>query len=229
MSKLWLDRVVFYNSTSRLRPRVVAGPTTSGLSAVAAQLGASATLAENPFGAQDKDAKLNIEGVLTMSASSTSAELDLADLFARTIPTNRGDALALCLYLSSIGTHQLAVLYVNDAYGKSYMLNLMSAAGKYGITLHLLPFDIAVAGGLDDAIDQLRASDVRYVFGVVYDSDWQASVRAMYDAKLMGNPDCAWFWSDSMNRLTVSSVGLIEQDIARAINGSAVVSIMPPS
>ena len=110
-------------------PTAVSGSTRSAVSEVISILGGSF-----------------YPSIPSISSQSTSRHLDNIQqfpYFARTIPTNSGDAKALCLYLKSIGVTHFGVLYANDSFGEAYWIDLVKAANELDLQVIGASYDVS--------------------------------------------------------------------------------------
>ena len=82
-----------------------------------------------------------------ISSQATSRHLDNVQqfpYFARTIPSNGGDAKAICLYLKSIGVTHFGVLYANDSFGEGYWIDLVQEADKQNLQVFGASYDVSI-------------------------------------------------------------------------------------
>jgi hypothetical protein len=214
------------------RPMAVVGPVRSEVSAVVAALGGAATRRETP----DASSRfVGSEGIPNISPASRSSQLENTEqypLFGRPIPTNAGDAIALCLYLQSINVRQLAVLHVNDNYGVEFLVDVQREAEAFGIAI----FDAGYKDGLDEelnnAIAQLKLSGCTYFFGIFSAGGWEPIVERLYEEGLLGRPQNVWLFGETVidifqKRLMLDSKR--ETNIAKAMNGTGIVLVNTPA
>jgi hypothetical protein len=217
--------------TNKKRPFAVVGPVRSEVSALVATLGGAATRKETP----DASSRfVGSEGIPNISPASRSSQLENTEqypLFGRPIPTNAGDATALCLYLQSINVRQLAVLHVNDNYGVEFLVDVQREADFFGISI----FDAGYKDGLDEelnnAIAQLKTSGCTYFFGIFSAGGWEDIVIRLYEEGLLGQPQNVWLFGETVidifqKRLMLKSKR--ETDIAQALNGTGIVLVNTP-
>jgi hypothetical protein len=217
--------------TNEKRPFAVVGPVRSEVSALVATLGGAATRRETP----DASSRfVGSEGIPNISPASRSSQLENTEqypLFGRPIPTNAGDARALCLYLQSINVRQLAVLHVNDNYGVEFLVDVQREAESFGISI----FDSGYKDGLDEelnnAIAQLKTSGCTYFFGIFSAGGWEPIVIRLYEEGLIGRPQNVWLFGETVidifqKRLMLKNKR--EMDIAQALNGTGIVLVNTP-
>ena len=87
-------------------PAAILGPVRSVSSEVVAILGGSLP---NP-----------IPSISGLSTSRSLENIQQYPYFSRSVPSDLGVSIALCMYLHSVGITHLNVLYVNDSFGKEY-------------------------------------------------------------------------------------------------------------
>jgi ABC-type branched-subunit amino acid transport system substrate-binding protein len=213
------------------RPFAVVGPVRSEVSALVATLGGAATRRDTP----DASSRfVGSEGIPNISPASRSSQLENTEqypLFGRPIPTNSGDATALCLYLQSINVRQLAVLHVNDNYGVEFLVDVQREAESFGISI----FDAGYKDGLDEelnnAIAQLKTSGCTYFFGIFSAGGWEDIVIRLHEEGLLGQPQNVWLFGETVidifqKRLMLNNER--ERYIAQALNGTGIVLVNTP-
>ncbi len=170
-----------------------------------------------------------------ISSSSTSGALDNKDsapFFARTIPTNTGDAKAIIAYFRMLQVSNFAVLYVNDDYGNYYAQALSDSATANGLQIELVSFEDSVNASIKDAVVQLQQSELRYFVGVLNANNWRQVARTAYRGGIMGRPDYTWLLSDAVLEITQPGFSLNQSsdyDLVQAIHGVGVVSLSLPN
>jgi ABC-type branched-subunit amino acid transport system substrate-binding protein len=130
-----------------------------------------------------------------VSGTSTSTALDGSPLFARTIPTNAGDAYAAILYYKNLGVTHLACFFLQDAYGQAYHADLKRNANTAGITLVSFPY-LHEEDDERSALEQLKASQIKHVFAIVY--KWETTLAVAYDVGVIGNPEYSWILAETV-------------------------------
>jgi hypothetical protein len=124
--KQWQDAFLFSNEQNQIRPMAVVGPLRSTNADIVSILGGVVTTK-----GVEENLSSGSGGIPNISPSATSALLENTEqfpFFGRTIPTNAGDAMALCLYLQSINVRRFAVLHVSDSYGVEFSVAVRQAA-----------------------------------------------------------------------------------------------------
>jgi hypothetical protein len=142
-------------------------------------------------------------GYPQVSGASTSAALDDVSqypLFARTIPSDAGNAIPLIIFMRNVLdiTH-LAVVNVNDAYGNSYVEGLRAAAEEYApdMIIHQIPLD-AGEGAIESAVTSLKNTKCRFVYGLVFTIETHdALMTEAFRQGVAGNGDHNWLFGDS--------------------------------
>ncbi|CAB9513853.1 Gamma-aminobutyric acid (GABA) B receptor [Seminavis robusta] len=158
-----------------------------------------------------------------ISGSATSAQLDSAPLFARSVPTNAGDARAAMLYYQSIGVTRVACLYIKDTWGNYYNTDLQRAANELERPIHMQSFsyDDGNEESLAAALQQLKQSGLKYVYAVLF--EWRPVFLQAHDLNLIGNDDYVWIGAE-MNEWTAETLELsrhdpVDQKLALALRG----------
>jgi len=143
-----------------------------------------------------------------ISGAATSAELEnhgglAKNMFARTIPTNAGDALAAMAYYSSIQVTHVANIFIKDSWGSFYNLDLQRAANHYNITLASFPYDLKNPNSMELAVKALKKSGYRYILSIFH--SWEEILPILYrhglvgkshpEYNLIGAEEFDWLWS----------------------------------
>jgi 7 transmembrane sweet-taste receptor of 3 GCPR/Receptor family ligand binding region len=165
-------------------------------------------------------------GIPLISAGATSAYLDnreIYPMFARTVPSSRGDALAVVSLLEELNVKHFAVLYVNDDFGKAFNAEVLSAANRVRLAPQSFGYENNNKAEISVAIEQLKTSGLRYVVAILH-SEYKNVVDEATKVGLLNSTETTWF-------LTVASAALgdegikIDPDNALALNGSGLVRI----
>jgi Receptor family ligand binding region/7 transmembrane sweet-taste receptor of 3 GCPR len=170
-----------------------------------------------------------------MSATSTSVSLDNKEVypfFARTVPSNAGDAKALILYFERLKVTHFGVIFIQDSFGGAYHDYIKVDANKRGMAIISAPFNDGDNGSISKAIERIRKSQVKYIFGVFNPRTWKSVFREAIKAGILGRSGYTWILSDASAELTQPGFTLdrvIEGDIARAIHGTGVLSLHVPT
>jgi ABC-type branched-subunit amino acid transport system substrate-binding protein len=182
-------------------------------------------------------------GLPQISASSTSASLDnkeIHPLFARTAPTNAGDAQAIVDFYHYLGVSHFAVLYFADEFGTNYHAGILEAANRRGLTVRSIGYN---EKGIPQAVKQLRDLNLQYVVGIMHNAYWRPLVREAARVGLMGpNSDAgnnetakvyngtgmAWMLTESNTEIVGEGFRLdrnLDGDIASALHGAALLQL----
>ena len=166
-----------------------------------------------------------------ISPSSTATALDdksKAPYFARTVPTNSGDALAFVLYLQSLEVYNFGVLYTRDDYGTGYHQDLVTECNLLGLKLTSASYS---GEDLEQSIAFLAMSRLRYFIGVFNPDTWQDVMKMAIKYGIVG-PGYTWIFSDASLQFTSPSFFLdraTQSDLAHALHGTGVLSVDIPS
>lgn len=165
-----------------------------------------------------------------ISSSSTAGSLDEMPLFARTIPTNAGDAHAMMAYLRhSLKVDTVGVLFVDNTWGRYFAKELLTFANQYNVTVSTVPYhEEDNNGSLDSVMNQLDKLQMRYFVGIIQGSSWKPVLRAAHRKGLIGNEKYQWFWGEALvdvvrNDFLLDSVQ--DWDLAQALHGTGVFNL----
>jgi ABC-type branched-subunit amino acid transport system substrate-binding protein len=220
--KEWQDAFLFSNEQIQIQPMAIVGPVRSAVSDIVSTLSG---VVELPSGSG---------GIPNISPSATSARLDNNErypFFGRTIPTNNGEAIALCLYLQSINVRQLAVLHVNDNFGIDYFLEVQNAARQFGISIFSASYTDGLDEELNSAIAQLKMSGCTYFFGIYLADTSETIVLRLYEQGLLNRTDIVWLFGESTSTTfgrQLSASNQQDMDLAQALNGTGTVLLNSP-
>mmetsp|Transcript_12125 Transcript_12125/g.35439 ORF Transcript_12125/g.35439 Transcript_12125/m.35439 type:complete len:990 (-) Transcript_12125:254-3223(-) len=145
-----------------------------------------------------------LRGYTQVSPVSTSSALDNPaqyPLFARTVPSDDGTAVAAIIYLSRVlGVKHLGILHVNDAYGSAFARGLSEAAKKYAPDMDLRVTDVPNSASdkiMGRAVDFLVNTEFRYFFAVVLiTEDFNNLMTMAYERGIAGTGQHTWMFSD---------------------------------
>jgi hypothetical protein len=144
-----------------------------------------------------------IFGYPQVSGASTSADLDDGDqypLFARTVPSDTGNAIPIIIYMRNVlNIKHLAVINENDAYGNSYVEGLRLAAQDHApdMLIHQIPLDDG-QGSIVAAVASLKNTEFRFVFAIVFTVETHdALLTEAYKEGVAGTGKHNWLFGDS--------------------------------
>lgn len=167
-----------------------------------------------------------------ISPSSTSGALDdkqRAPFFARTVPTNKGDAEAYCLYLSNLGITHFGIYFIRDDFGLSYHADLTSCANEHNLKPISVSYDEV---DIPQTMQFLASTQVRYIVGIFNPNTWQSVMRQAQQFNICG-PGYTWLLSEASLEFTSPSFALkreTQSTIAHALNGAGILTVdIPPS
>lgn len=174
-----------------------------------------------------------LRGYVQVSSSSTSESLEDRDqfpLFGRTVPSDYGTAILIIRYYQEVlGANHLAIINVNDAYGNRFAQGLRLAAQSLAPQMQL--FQIPLDSGsvsVKDAIDRVKETQFRYIFGVVFTRDVHDQLMTEAHAHgVAGTGLHNWLFADSFSDVALDQRAL-EKDSPLAVTyrgvGMVVVS-----
>jgi hypothetical protein len=232
--KEWQDTFFFSNKQNPILPMAVVGPVRSEVSNIVSTLGGVVTTKDVVEG--EETPTWGSGGIPNISPTARSARLENTDqypFFGRLIPTNAGEAMALCLYLDSINVRQLAVLHVSDTYGIDFLFEVQKAARQFRISISAVSYN----DGLDPdesitAVSRLAKNEgYKYFFGIFSAGSVDDLVRRLYDQGLMSRTDLVWIFGETVNEafgLKLSSSTEKGRKFAEALNGTGVVLLNSP-
>ncbi|KAL3934155.1 MAG: hypothetical protein SGBAC_010067 [Bacillariaceae sp.] len=140
-------------------------------------------------------------GYPQVSGVSTSTDLNSRvnhPLFARTVPSDEGNAIPVIKYFQErLEITRLAVIYQNDPYGNAFLRGLNDAALTYAPDMVLDPILLNDgARSIEVAISNLKESGVRFVFCLVFSVHDDLMTEA-YKQGVAGTGEYGWFFGDS--------------------------------
>jgi hypothetical protein len=230
----WLESFLFSDEKNYIRPMAVVGPLRSVCSDIVATMGSVVETKSVAEGEENHSSGSG--GIPNISPGSTSARLDNTNeypFFGRTIPTNAGEAIALCIYLDSINVRQLAILHVNDAYGNDVWFGVQNAARQFGISVS----EVSYTDGLSleeplNAVSRLVDAGYKYFFGIFSAASVKEQlVMPLYDQGLMARPDLVWIFGETANEvfdLELSTSKKRDMQLAEALNGTGAILLKTP-
>ena len=136
-----------------------------------------------------------IDDIPQISYWATSSDLDnnyLYPYFMRTIPIDEASGKAAAEILGSWGMKSIGVLYVNDAYGTSYMEGFVAECAGLDIVTHTSGFVDANSDSITAAVELLAeddGKDLQAVFFICFDGDFVEIVAGPREG---GHQLCSW-------------------------------------
>lgn len=158
-----------------------------------------------------------------VTGASTSAELDGFPLFARTIPSNSGDARAAMVYYKQLGVSHVAVLFIKDSWGINYHSSLSQYGNEFGIQVQAFAYDPHT---LERTIESLAKSQYRYIFGIL--RDWRHVARLGLKHGIMGTTDYVWIAAEEKG-WTGDDFQVEDKDLAKALHGVGTINSYFPA
>ncbi|CAB9530617.1 unknown protein (Partial), partial [Seminavis robusta] len=159
-----------------------------------------------------------------ISSSSTSAVLDDAPFFARTIHPSEHMSKVLMVYLKSLGVTHAGLLF----FRRSYQKNLDFYAKQFDIYLHHFVYN--ELDDFDERVQELKDSQMWYFIGALKPGYWQSAVRNLYWQGLMGKKTedsihYQWFFTGMLDLVSEGFVldAREDWDLAHALHGAGVV------
>jgi hypothetical protein len=231
--KEWQEAFLMTNEQEQTRPMAIVGPLRSEVSTIVSTLGGVVTTKNVVEG--EETLPSGSGGIPNISPGSTSTRLDNTEdypYFGRTIATNAGDAIALCVYLDSINVRQIAVLHVSDTFGVDYLFEIKKAAIRFGILIS----EVSYKDGLDlsepvTAVSNLVNKGCKYFFGIFSAGLTEPLVLQLYDQGLMSRKDIVWLFGEATNEafgLKLSTSKEQDMKLAEAFNGTGVLLLNSP-
>jgi len=177
-------------------------------------------------------------GVPQISSLATSVALDdnkqfsLFDnkqfpLFGRTIPSDEGTAVSVVVKLKKWNVRYVAVLHINDAYGNAFADGIRYAANQLDDDdgRKLTVVNVNIDSGADDAairnaIQQLKATQYTYFFGVLTFSVLDRVMIEAYHQQIAGTGLHTWLFSDSLGSAVTRRGFARGTPLERAFRGS---------
>jgi Receptor family ligand binding region/7 transmembrane sweet-taste receptor of 3 GCPR len=161
-------------------------------------------------------------GVPQMSGSSTSAKLNQAPLFARTIATDDAKAEAFIHYMKHLGVSHVANIYIKDPFGVSFHVSLQNYADAAGIKLKGFAYNIGEEQG---TLRELIESQYYIVMATIV--EWEPLFKAAHQAKVMGVPEYAWFTPEHyyFARPSFELSKETDSDLALALSGIGLINV----
>jgi hypothetical protein len=228
----WLEAFLFSNGKNQIRPMAIVGPLRSIVSDIVSDLGTVVTAKNDVKG--EETLSSGSGGIPNISPGSTSARLDNTEkypFFGRTVPTNAGEAMALCIYLDSINIRQLAVLTMSDNFSFDFLLALQNAARQFGISVS----EVSFTDGLElplTAVSHLVDEGYKYFFGIFSSGgSVESIVLRLFDQGLMSRPDLVWIFGEAaieLFGLQLSTKNKKDMKLAEALNGTGVILLNAP-
>ena len=197
----------------------VSNPTTSLVGTVRSMESSSMSFLSSAY---------NIPQIASSSTASYLNNKDLYPLFARTVPTNQGDAYAMVLYLKELNVSHVGIFYIADGYGNDFHADVVRELVASNITVLSVQYEDSA---METAIQEFATSNLKYVIAILNPGTWRNFIRYAYQYQIIGRSDYFWMFGESSLEFADPSFRLdhvTEKDLATAIHGSAIISATEP-
>ena len=170
----------------------------------------------------------NIPQIASSSTATFLNNKDAYPLFARTVPTNQGDASAIVLYLKNLNASHVGVFYIADGYGNDFHADVARELVASNITVLSIQYDDFA---IEKAIKEFATSNFKYVIAIFNPGTWKTFIRYAIESQIIGRPDYFWVFTEASLEFADPSFILdaaTEKDLASALHGSAIISATEP-
>jgi len=162
--------------------------------------------------------------VPTIGYSATGEALDEKSshpYFLRTIPSDASLTVEVAKFFQLYEWESVAMVYVEDTYGRNYKDGLFKACEELQIDLRLFPFVLNDKSSIKSALEAVRDSQLNIKMAVVFEDDLTTMMEIANDLGLTGEGKL-WIFSDSIgSRSTLDKLALEEgENFINAMNGS---------
>mmetsp|Transcript_18477 Transcript_18477/g.39971 ORF Transcript_18477/g.39971 Transcript_18477/m.39971 type:complete len:910 (+) Transcript_18477:305-3034(+) len=172
----------------------------------------------------------SLRGFPEISALSTSTVLDNKEqykLFGRTLPNDDGTSIPLLAKLNSWNVNHIAILHMNDAYGNAFADDIRVAAQTDAPGLSIVSVPIkrdADNTTISNAIQQLKASQCTYFFGIIFPTNLVDRVMTeAYNQGVAGTGSHTWLFSDSLGSTVTSRSFPVGSPLEKAYLGTGIL------
>lgn len=166
-----------------------------------------------------------------ISPSSTSTDLDQksdAPLFARTVPTNTGDANATVAYFQTLGVTHFAIIFLRDPFGTAYYSSLVAAASAANMTVIASPFDENDKDTIRSAVHLVAENEYKYIFTIASQISWKLILNEAYDLGIVGTSEHFWLMGEGLEFIELKIDHKKEPEVAAALHGMGIVMLEVP-
>lgn len=163
----------------------------------------------------------SLHDVPQISYWSTSTTLDDAEtypMFLRTISSDSlvATAVAQLFHGPLFDARRVSMVYVNDAYGVSYMEALAEACAARNVKFDSYAFSFGDTASQISAIKAMAKSDARYIVAVVFDDDLEFLMKTAGTHGIAGRASHLWMFTDSAQNFN----SVQDPGARRALHGS---------
>ena len=166
-----------------------------------------------------------------ISPSSTSTDLDQksdAPLFARTVPTNTGDANATVAYFQTLGVTHFAIIFLRDPFGTAYYSSLVAAASAVNMTVIASPFEENDKETIRSAVHLVAEHEYKYIFTIASQISWKIILSEAYDLGIIGTSEHFWLMGEGLEFVELTIDPKVEPKVAAALHGIGIVMLDVP-
>lgn len=121
----------------------------------------------------------------------------------------------------------MAMIYVEDEYGRNYKDGLFQHCENLGIDLSIFPFSHGDSVSIIDALSRVKESKLNVIMAVVFESDAKLFVTEAARLGLAGR-NKAWVLSDAFGGVhTLDALVSADRTLAEALNGTLQIRAIP--
>lgn len=125
--------------------------------------------------------------------------------FLRTISSDSESTVSAAQLFHFLGYRSVALLYVDDEYGKGYAPAFDSAAAGLGISATPAKFDFHDHDSIDAALAAIAASGLRVFLVAILEDDAMYTLRKAVELGIVG-PGFLWIFTDSLRNSFFSEI-----------------------
>jgi len=147
--------------------------------------------------------------------------------YFRTIPSDASVSERLAKLFLRFGWTRVAMIYVEDEYGRNYKDGLFQHCENLGIDLSIFPFSHGDSVSIIDALSRVKESKLNVIMAVVFESDAKLFVTEAARLGLAGR-NKAWVLSDAFGGVhTLDALVSADRTLAEALNGTLQIRAIP--
>ncbi len=162
----------------------------------------------------------SLHNVPQISHWSTSKALDDSEtypMFLRTIMSDGLIAIAVAQLFHGplFEARRVSMIYVNDAYGFSYMEAVAEACTSRDVKFDAYAFSFGDQNSVMNAVERMADADARYIVAVVFDDDLEFLMRTAAAHGIAGSTSHLWMFTDSAQNFNG-----VDENVRQAFDGA---------